>query len=78
MLQSFNRSRNEPTLVRIADLRAQFGSDRQMVEVGGSSIRELREDFYDNALNTAGTAAHHIVRFYDIALSGGDPYRIWH
>lgn len=78
MNAAFNPRRRVPTLVGIANLRANFGSDRQLVEVGGSGLRELREDVFDNAFNSAASASSAILNCYDIALCGGEPYQTWH
>lgn len=67
--------RIEPIEIMILNL------ERPLVEVGGKSLRDLREDFYDNAHNISNR--HHsnggsqIVSVYDIVLSGGEPYAVW-
>jgi hypothetical protein len=42
-------------------------------------LSELREDFFDNAVNLADSNGKpiRIISPYDIALSGGDPYANW-
>jgi hypothetical protein len=48
-------------------------ANRPLVYVGGDSLNDLREDFFDNAFY----GAPNVVSAYDIALSGGEPYAIW-
>jgi len=48
-----------------------------LVQVGGKSINDLREDFYDQAFGAFNTKPTQIVSAYDIALSGGEPYSVW-
>jgi hypothetical protein len=49
-----------------------------LVQVGGKSINDLREDFYDNAFNSVARNRSDVVSIYDIALSGGEPYAVWY
>ena len=50
-----------------------------LVQTGGKMLSELREDFYDNAVNLIDSNGKpiRIISAYDIALSGGDPYANW-
>jgi hypothetical protein len=48
-------------------------ANRPLVYVGGDSLNDLREDFFDNAFY----GAPNVVSAYDIALSGGEPYAVW-
>lgn len=48
-----------------------------LVQVGGSDLSSLREDFYDQASGAYTSRPPKIVSAYDIALSGGEPYSVW-
>lgn len=65
--------RSEPINVQIVKL------DMPLVESGGKRFDHLREDFYDNAVNSVNNARNSVRIFspYDIALSGGEPYSVW-
>lgn len=68
--------KSTPILVQIVDLREKYGMDIHPVEVGGRRLDTLREDFFDNARNVSIDAG--IFSPYDVALSGGEPYAVWH
>ncbi len=72
---TFVWKRIEPIEIMILKLK------RPLVEVGGKSLRDLREDFYDNSHNISGrhpkNGGSQIVSVYDIVLSGGEPYAVW-
>ena len=70
---NFERNRKTPLLVLLAEAK------RPYVEVGGKALRDLREDFFDNARNSCfdGRKAAPIESVYDIALCGGEPYAVW-
>lgn len=63
---------------RIAPLNAiTLAVEFNLVQVGGKSLNDLREDFYDQAFGASYTKPPQIVSAYDIALSGGEPYSVW-
>jgi hypothetical protein len=69
-MKTFSYTRRTPTNV----LFVQFGLN--LVSTGGSALKDLREDVYDNARNSAKDGAE-ICGVYAIALSGGEPYSVW-
>lgn len=69
--QQFNISRIVPLNVLIVE--AQF----PLVEVAGKRLDTLREDFFDNAVNSTARNKIQFVSAYDIALCGGEPYAVW-
>ena len=69
---AFSAQRTAPIIALVA------AANQPLVQVGGKSIKDLREDFYDNALNSAARAKTSIYSAYDIALSGGEPYAVWY
>jgi len=72
-MSNFSYSRRTPFNV----LRVEAGFN--LVQAGGKMLSELREDFFDNAVNLADSNGKpiRIISPYDIALSGGDPYANW-
>ncbi len=70
---TFSHSRFVPFNVRLVE------ADFTLVQTGGKSIYELREDFFDNAVNLKDCTGNpiRIVSPYDIAMSGGEPFAIW-
>jgi hypothetical protein len=70
---TFSHSRFVPFNVRLVE------ADFTLVQTGGKSIYELREDFFDNAVNLSDSKGKpiRIVSPYDIAMSGGEPYATW-
>lgn len=70
--------RRIPLNIRLVELKEVHKLDFHLVEVGGKSLKDLREDFYDNARNANIRVVSDIQSVYDIALSGGEPYAIWH
>ena len=70
---TFSDSRYIPFNVRLVE--ANF----TLVQTGGKTISDLREDFFDNAANSIDPNGNRIrlVSPYDIALSGGEPFANW-
>jgi len=70
---TFSHSRFVPFNVRLVE------ADFTLVQTGGKSLYELREDFFDNAVNLSDSKGKpiRIVSPYDIAMSGGEPYGTW-
>lgn len=69
--RAFKHFRKTPIIVLVKEAGNSF------VQVGGGSLFDLREDFYDNAVNTANRAKAQFISAYDFALSGGEPYANW-
>ena len=69
---AFAAHRTAPIIALVA------AANQPLVSVGGKSIKDLREDFYDNAFNSVARARTNVYSVYDIALSGGEPYAVWY
>lgn len=72
-MTKFSPSRQVPFNVRLVE--ANF----TLVQTGGKTISDLREDFFDSAATSTDSKGQRIriVSPYDIALSGGEPFANW-
>ena len=69
-MNNFSYTRRAPINVLFAK------AGLNLVSTGGSALKDLREDVYDNARNSAKDMAD-ICGVYAIALNGGEPYAVW-
>lgn len=73
-MQAFNplflMNRRTPLLLWL------IAANQPFVQVGGKSA--IREDVFDNAAYSVGRTKTNVYSVYDIALSGGEPYAVWH
>ena len=64
----FNYNRRTPWNVQLVE------ANYPLISVGGKSLYELREDFFDQA----ATTTERILSPYDICMGGGEPYAKWY
>ena len=70
MQMPFYPNRQTPLIIWV------MSANQPLVQLGG--IKNLREDFYDNAFNSVARARTAVYSTYDIAMSGGEPYSVWY